>query len=83
MEANTGYVLISVEDWAILTGLDITALNQLLDELFKYDAANGVYYAPDDDRLYEFFFESDYAEQVLDYYNGGWYLRSTKWVQEV
>ena len=83
MEINTGYVLISAEDWATLMGLNIPTLTALLNELFEYDSVNGVYYAPDDDSLYEFFFESEYAEKVLDYYNGGWYLRSTKWEQGV
>ena len=79
MEINNGYVVLDATQWAELMALGIDEVSQFLTNTFTYDSKNNVYYALDSDEISDFFFEQD----LVPYYNGGWYLKSTKWVDEV
>ncbi len=78
MEPGNGYALLTPAEWNELMAMNIDTITDFLNSHFHYD--HGSYVALDSDEIYDFFFGD---ETLIEYYSGGWYLASTKWVQGV
>ena len=78
---NSGYVGLTEDKYTELQdflrgmGISEAEISALLGN-FKHYADSEVWIAEDTDELNAQFLELD----ALDFYNGGWYLQSTKWV---
>lgn len=75
MVPDNGYVVLTESEYTDLMSA-LTNLGIVLPFAFAYDDKNHVYYVADSDEIYDFFWDNELA----DYYEGGWYLLSTKWV---